>query len=1053
MRMKFSKDPLRLAFLSLLCIPISPAFSQTFSSLPEIAATNQSQAPSHSFDIGAILKQGDGPKWIWGDDNDQVYVLKKTFTVPTDTKGFLIASCDNIVSVKVNGKDAGQSDSWETPLERDISSLLVPGENRIEATVSNAGGISGFVCQIGLIDKDQKLSAVGSDESWQATDKKGKSKAARLVSAYGEGPWKRVLDRAGAATQRDFQVLPGFQVERLFSVPKEELGSWVCIALDPKGRIIASDQGDKGLVRITPAPIDSSEPTRVEKLNADISSAQGLLFAFDSLYVSVNGNGSGLYRLRDTDGDDQFDEKIKLASFRGGGEHGPHALRLSPDGKSIVVAAGNHTLLPADRVLQTPIQRMGGLREEPLRANLPENMKSRIAPTWDEDVLSTRQWDANGHATGIYAPGGWMAQCDPEGKVWEILSIGYRNQYDFDFNAEGDMFVYDSDMEWDVGTPWYRPTRVVHASSGSEFGWRSGTACWPTDYVDSLPSLVDIGPGSPVGVSFGYGAKFPDRYQRALYICDWTFGTIYAIHMEPDGSTYRAVKEEFLSRSPLPLTDALVGKDGAFYFTVGGRGTQSELYRVTYKGNESIAPVDPRFEQGAELRKLRREIEAWHRDTHADSSVPVDFLVKHLGHSDPYIRYAARIALERIDETRWWSDATRNASIDGLLQACLGAARSGAVARKNDIYKILEQANWSSLTTSQQRDYLRTLEVVMIRLGKPAAAASEAWIRKLEGMFPSEDSRVNRELCALLVALDSPRVPAMFVPLLEKKSAQDVDVAKELLERNRGYGSSIASMLANQPDLQQMHYAFVLREQKSGWTPALRRAYFEWFKKAQGWSGGNSYQKFLTNISNDAYSHCTDVERLSIEALGLRTPAFVAKEIPKAKGPGKEYSIDEVSTAVDRGLQGRDFENGKRMYAAAKCVVCHRFAGEGGATGPDLTQVAGRFNARDLTEAILDPSKVISDQYKTVVISTEDGNVTGRILSESESELLVLTDPEDSTKTQTIAKKDIIGQKTSSVSVMPKDLLKELNQEEVLDLMAYLLTRGDAGSSVFKKRK
>ncbi len=430
----------------------------------------------------------------------------------------------------------------------------------------------------------------------------------------------------------------------------------------------------------------------------------------------------------------------------------------------------------------------------------------------------------------------------------------------------------------------------------------------------------------PVGVSFGYGAKFPDRYQRALYICDWTFGTIYAIHMEPDGSTYRAVKEEFLSRSPLPLTDALVGKDGAFYFTVGGRGTQSELYRVTYKGNESIAPVDPRFEQGAELRKLRREIEAWHRDTHSDSSVPVDFLVKHLGHSDPYIRYAARIALERIDETRWWSDATRNASIDGLLQACLGAARSGAVARKNDIYKILEQANWSSLTTSQQRDYLRTLEVVMIRLGKPAAAASEAWIRKLEGMFPSEDSRVNRELCALLVALDSPRVPAMFVPLLEKKSAQDVDVAKELLERNRGYGSSIASMLANQPDLQQMHYAFVLREQKSGWTPALRRAYFEWFKKAQGWSGGNSYQKFLTNISNDAYSHCTDVERLSIEALGLRTPAFVAKEIPKAKGPGKEYSIDEVSTAVDRGLQAETLrtESGCMLRRNASSVTDSR---------------------------------------------------------------------------------------------------------------------------------
>ncbi|XZE34851.1 c-type cytochrome [Pirellulaceae bacterium SH501] len=1048
-----AKASFRKAFVFLLCVQAQTAFSQTYSSLPEIVATNQPHATNPSFEIGAILKQGDAPKWIWGDDQDQKYALTKSFSVAAGTKGYLIASCDNIVSIKINGKDAGRSDSWETPVEKDISSLLVPGENRVEATVSNAGGISGFVCQIGLIDKDQKLSAIGSDESWQATSDTGKSKAVRVVSAYGEGPWKRVLDRAGTAAQRDFQVQPGFQIERLFSVPKDELGSWVCITLDPKGRIIASDQGEKGLVRITPSPIGSNEPTQVEKLDVDISSAQGLLFAFGGLYVSVNGNGSGLYRLRDTDGDDRFDEKSKLATFRGGGEHGPHALRLSPDGKSIVVAAGNHTLLPAERILQTPIQRMGRLRDEPLQATLPENMKSRIAPTWDEDVLPTRQWDANGHATGIFAPGGWMAQCDPDGKVWEILSIGYRNQYDFDFNAEGDMFVYDSDMEWDVGTPWYRPTRVVHASSGSEFGWRSGTACWPTDYVDSLPSLVDIGPGSPVGVTFGYGAKFPDRYQRALYLCDWTFGTIYAIHMEPDGSTYRAVKEEFLSRSPLPLTDALVGKDGALYFTVGGRGTQSELYRVTYIEKESVAPADPSFEQGAELRKLRRDIEAWHRDTHGDPSVPIEFLVQHLGHSDPYIRYAARVALERMDTARWWSNATKNPNIDGLLQACLGAARSGAIDRKGDIYSLLARCDWSSLSTSQQRDFLRTLEVVMIRLGKPEADAVENWVRKLEGLFPSQDQRINRELCSILVAIDSPQAPALFVPLLEKKSIQEVEVAKELLERNKGYGSSIAAMLANQPDLQQMHYAFVLREQKSGWTPALRKAYFEWFKKAQGWSGGNSYQKFLTNISNDAYSHCTDVERLSIEALGLRTPAFVAKEIPKAKGPGKEYLIDEVASAVDRGLQGRDFENGKRMYAAAKCVVCHRFAGEGGATGPDLTQVSGRFSARDLTEAILDPSKVISDQYKTVVLSTEDGNVTGRILSESENELLILTDPEDSTKTQTIAKKDIVGQKTSAVSVMPKDLLKGLNEEEVLDLMAYLLTRGDAGSPVFKKAK
>src|SRR5688500_17847641 len=65
------------------------------------------------------------------------------------------------------------------------------------------------------------------------------------------------------AEESAFQVLPGFQVEKLFTVPKEELGSWVAIAFDQKGRLLASDQGNQGLCRITPAPMGSNEPTKV----------------------------------------------------------------------------------------------------------------------------------------------------------------------------------------------------------------------------------------------------------------------------------------------------------------------------------------------------------------------------------------------------------------------------------------------------------------------------------------------------------------------------------------------------------------------------------------------------------------------------------------------------------------------------------------------------------------------------------------------------------------------------------------------------------------------
>ena len=426
--------------------------------------------------------------------------------------------------------------------------------------------MAGLVVKLGFKDKDGRVTYVISDSSWSVAKKDTPDQVASAVELgeLGRAPWGDVLSSRGgtsvglesAVPNGVFQLPEGFQVEELYTVPNAEQGSWVSIAFDNKGRLIASDQGGKGLYRITLPKIGTEQDTKVEKLNIGLSSAQGMLYAFDSLYVSVNGGpGSGFYRLEDTTGDDQFDKMEKLAEFRGGGEHGPHSVRLGPEGKTIYVIAGNHT-------------------------DPPTGFSSSTIPTnWSEDLLLPRQWDARGHAAGKLAPGGWIARTNAQGKDWEMFSIGYRNPYDFDFNADGEIFAYDADMEWDLGTPWYRPTRVVHATSGSEFGWRSGTGKWPAYYGDSLPQAVDIGPGSPVGACFGYGTKFPAKYQKGFYCLDWTFGTMYIVHTEAAGASYKAKREEFLSRSPLPLTDAAVGPDGALYFSVGGRGSQSAIFR------------------------------------------------------------------------------------------------------------------------------------------------------------------------------------------------------------------------------------------------------------------------------------------------------------------------------------------------------------------------------------------------------------------------------------------------------------------------------------------
>jgi putative heme-binding domain-containing protein len=131
--------------------------------------------------------------------------------------------------------------------------------------------------------------------------------------------------------------------------------------------------------------------------------------------------------------------------------------------------------------------------------------------------------------------------------------------------------------------------------------------------------------------------------------------------------------------------------------------------------------------------------------------------------------------------------------------------------------------------------------------------------------------------------------------------------------------------------------------------------------------------------------------------------------------------------------------------------MCHRFGGEGGATGPDLTNVAGRFSFRDLSESIIDPSKVISDQYKGSKIQTTAGEIiAGRIVNEADGVFTIVTDAEDATKVREIKESDIEAIQPSAVSLMPKDLLKPLNKEEILDLFAYLQSRGNPNDPMFK---
>ena len=981
------------------------------------------------------------PQWIWGPgtvDDAPVFFRHQFDLKNVSADARLQVTCDNLAEVYLNGVLLDKVSNWQEPLTVKVASLLRPGPNLLAVKAQNQGGAAALVARIDNGKKDSEVivettaewkSSPAGPNGWETASFNDTGWASSaVVGKLGDGPWGEVFSRKPAGTlidPSDLKLLPGFQAEVVYTVPKGTQGSWVSLTVDDKNRLIAGDQSG-GLYRVT---LDAKGAATVQPLPSKTGHAQGLLFHNKSLYLVRNGGESGLYRLRDTDGDDQFDEEILLRKLEGDGEHGPHAVIPSPDGKSLYIVAGNFTKTPA-----------------------PET--SRPAPIWAEDQLITRMPDAGGHDPHIMAPAGWVAKTDLDGKAWELVSMGMRNAYDIAFNRDGELFAYDSDMEWDIGLPWYRPTRILHSVPGAEFGFRNGSGKFPASFADTLPPVVNIGPGSPVGVTFGYGAKFPSKYQNALFCLDWTYGTMYAIHLTPDGASYTGEKEEFLSGKPLPLTDAVIRPaDGAMYFLIGGRGNQSGLFRVTYTGDSSaIAAAAPAVPSLTPEARLRREIEAL--QLAPPSAEIIDQVWPHLDHADRFVRFAARTVLEHQPVDLWTSKALAENRSWASFTALLAVARTNPddSALLLQVLTALGRAPWPSLTEEQQLAALRTASVALIRMGRLPEEARAAVCEKLDPLFPAKSFALNQSLCELLVKLNSRQVVPKAMALMGSIATDDQsDLAnRDLLLRSEGYAQGVLAAQSSKPNRQQIAYAYALRESTAGWSPELYRQYFRWFNTARKFEGGNSLRGFIENMRKDALNRVPADLKSELDSISgelITTP----QELPKPIGPGHAWTTEELFSLTASGLTGRNFDAGKRAYEAALCSSCHRFGSEYGGVGPELSGIGNRYTMRDLLDSIMEPSKIISDQYESTLISKTDGSsVVGRILKEEGDLVSIAENPLAPDQVTSLNQSNILSRSKYPVSAMPPALLFNLNQDEVLDLFAFLMSGGNRQDKAFK---
>ena len=352
------------------------------------------------------------------------------------------------------------------------------------------------------------------------------------------------------------QVADGFEVS-LFA--GDELAHDIfSMTVDAFGRVVVSGPG---YVKIL---IDEDNDGRADSattyVDGPATGAQGMYFAGRDL---ICAGDAGLIRYRDRNGDDRADGPPDVfLKVRAGNEHDLHAIRKGPDGWWYLIA-GNAAGVN---------EHYAAMKSSPVTAP---------------------------HA-------GTILRLSPNMSQGEIFAHGFRNAYDFDFAHSGDLFSFDSDGEPELSLPWYVPTRVLHVLPGSHQGWVKQSWKRPDEYFDMPPAVASFGRGSPTGVETYRHFAFPKPYQNAVFVLDWTFGQVYALPLERDGSTWKTKPVQFLSaigQHGFAPTDIAIGPRGEMYVCTGGRGTKGAVYRIQPKGQPLPAPFgkDQPVSQAAQL--------------------------------------------------------------------------------------------------------------------------------------------------------------------------------------------------------------------------------------------------------------------------------------------------------------------------------------------------------------------------------------------------------------------------------------------------------------------
>ncbi|MEZ6125381.1 MAG: PA14 domain-containing protein [Planctomycetaceae bacterium] len=148
--------------------------------------------------------------------------------------------------------------------------------------------------------------------------------------------------------------------------------------------------------------------------------------------------------------------------------------------------------------------------------------------------------------------------------------------------------------------------------------------------------------------------------------------------------------------------------------------------------------------------------------------------------------------------------------------------------------------------------------------------------------------------------------------------------------------------------------------------------------------------------------------------------------------------------------RANSFDVGQKLFSVASCVGCHKMNDKGANVGPDLTKLPPEYTPTDILQHMLEPSKKIDPKYQANLFVLTSGKVVnGLIVKEDAESFHVIDNPTAPDKVRTIARSEIEEREVSKVSIMPQGVLNKLTREEILDLLAFIVSKGDKKNDLY----